>query len=220
VTTTDGQVRKLMEEMAKHGKVGLAAMRAGLDRKTARKYVAAGKLPSELAAPRTRRTRPDPFEDDWKALAARLDEEPGLEAKTLFELLCEEHPGRYEPGQLRTLQRRVRQWRAQRGPEREIMFTQAHRPGEACQVDFTETASLRVTIGGEVFAHLLCEFMLPFSNWQWATVCLSESLAALRRGIQAALFQLGRVPRFSQIDNSTAATHRGPAAVKLIQSPL
>ncbi len=209
--TTDGQVRKLMEEMAKHGKVGLAAMRAGLDRKTARKYVAAGKLPSELATPRTWRTRPDPFEDNWPTLAVRLDEEPGLEAKTLFELLREEHPGRYEPGQLRTLQRRVRQWRAQRGPEREVMFTQAHRPGEACQVDFTETASLKVTIGGEGFVHLLCVFTLPFSNWQWATVCLSESLAALRRGIQAALFQLGRVPRFSQTDNSTAATHRIPS---------
>lgn len=209
---TDGQVRKLMEEMSKHGKVGVAAMRAGLDRKTARKYVAAGKLPSELSAPRTWRTRPDPFEEDWPALAARLEDEPGFEAKTLFEVLCEEHPGRYEPGQLRTLQRRIRQWRAQRGPERNVMFTQAHRPGEACQVDFTETASLRVTIAGEVFVHLLCVFTLPFSNWQWATVCLSESLAALRRGIQAALFQLGRVPEFSQTDNSTAATHNIPKA--------
>jgi hypothetical protein len=200
-----------MEEMSKHGKVGVAAMRAGLDRKTARRYVAAGKLPSELAAPRTWRTRPDPFEEDWSVLAARLEDEPGFEAKTLFELLCEEHPGRYEPGQLRTLQRRIRQWRAQRGPERNVMFTQAHRPGEACQVDFTETASLKVTIAGEVFVHLLCVFTLPFSNWQWATVCLSESLAALRRGIQAALFQLGRVPQFSQTDNSTAATHRIPS---------
>jgi len=86
-----------------------------------------------------------------------------------------------------------------------------HRPGEACQVDFTEVVSLRVTVVGELFPHLLCVFTLPFSNWQWATVCLSESLAALRRGIQAALFQLGGVPRFSQTDNSTAATHRIPS---------
>lgn len=201
-----------MEEMSKHGKVGVAAMRAGLDRKTARKYVAAGRLPSEMAAARTWRTRPDPFEEDWPALAARLEDEPGFEAKTLFEVLCEEHPGRYEAGQLRTLQRRIRQWRAQRGPERTVMFTQAHRPGEACQVDFTETASLRVTVAGEVVVHLLCVFTLPFSNWQWATVCLSESLAALRRGIQAALFQLGQVPEFIQTDNSTAATHNIPKA--------
>ena len=208
--TTDGQVRKLMEEMAKHGQVGLAAMRAGMDRKTARKYVAIRKLPSELAAPRTWRTRPDPFAEDWPALAGRLEAEPGLEAKTLFERLCEEHPGRYEPGQLRTLQRRVRLWRAQMGPPREVMFAQAHRPGEAAQTDFTETASLAITIGGEAFASLLCVFVLPVSNWQWATVCLSESLAAIRRGVQAALFQLGRVPQFHQTDNSTAATHRIP----------
>lgn len=207
---TDGQVRKLMEEMAKHGKVGLAAMRAGLDRKTARKYVKTGRLPSELVGRRTWRTREDPFEDVWPLLATRLTEEPRLEAKTLFEVLCEEHPGRYEPGQLRTLQRRVRRWRAQRGPEREVFFAQAHRPGEAGQTDFTEATTLGITVRGEVFTHLLCVFVLPFSNWQWATVCLSESLAALRRGIQAALFQLGRVPQFSQTDNSTAATHQIP----------
>jgi hypothetical protein len=200
-----------MEEMTKHGHVGLAAMRAGVDRKTARKYVKAGKLPSEMSSPRTWRTRSDPFAEVWDELAANLEQEPGLEAKTLFEVLCEAHPGRYEPGQVRTLQRRVPQWRAQRGPAREVMFTQVHRPGEACQVDFTEVVSLRVTVAGELFAHLLCVFTLPFSNWQWATVCMSESLAALRRGIQAALFQLGAVPLFVQTDNSTAATHRIPS---------
>ncbi len=58
---SDAQVRKLMEEMSKHGKKGLAAMKAGMDRKTARKYVEAGKLPSEMRAPRDWRTRDDPF---------------------------------------------------------------------------------------------------------------------------------------------------------------
>jgi len=214
VRATDGQVRKLMEEMSKHGKVGLAAMRAGVDRKTARKYVKAGKLPSELVEPRTWRTRPDPFEADWPTIASRLEAEPGLEAKTVFEALRAEHPGRYDPGQLRTLQRHVRRWRAQRGPEREVMFTQAHRPGEACQVDFTETASMGVTLGGVPSRLLLCVFTLPFSNWQWATLCMSESMVALRRGIQAAVFQLGRVPQYVQTDNSTAATHRIPSGAE------
>ena len=91
-----------------------------------------------------------------------------------------------------------------------VRVAQAHRPGEAGQTDFTEATTLGITIGGEGFLHLLCVFVLPFSNWQWATVCLSESMAALRRGIQAALFQLGRVPEFHQTDNSTAATHRIP----------
>jgi hypothetical protein len=69
VRTTGGQVRKLMEEMSKHrsrprGDAGQ------IDCKTARKYAKAGKLPSELAAPGTWRTRPEPFaDDDWPTLS-------------------------------------------------------------------------------------------------------------------------------------------------------
>ncbi|MBK6514308.1 MAG: hypothetical protein IPG04_09340 [Polyangiaceae bacterium] len=97
-------------------------------------------------------------------------------------MLEERHPGRYEAGQLRTLQRHVRQWRAEHGPDREVVLAQQHRPGEASQVDFTWATSLGVTIMGALFVHMLCVFTLPFSNWQWASVCLGESLSALRRG--------------------------------------
>ena len=199
-----------MEQMSKNGHIGQAAMKADMDRKTARKYVAAGRLPSEMAAVRDWRTRPDPFEETWPAIEAQLRETPELEAKTLFEALREKEPARYEDGQLRTLQRRVRRWRAAEGPEQRIMLAQLHRAGEAAQTDFTSTPELAVTIGGQVFVHLLCVLVLPYSNWQWATVCLSESMAALRKGVQRALFQLGRVPQYHQTDNSTAATHRIP----------
>jgi hypothetical protein len=207
---SDAQVRKVMEEISKHAAVGLAAMKAGMDRKTARKYVKAGKLPSEMKAPRDWRTRPDRFEEHWPEVEQRLRETPELEAKTLFELLVEEHPGRYVAGQLRTLQRRIRRWRAEQGPEKDIVLAQHHRPGEAAQTDFTWASELGVTLAGQVFLHMLCVFVLPYSNWSWATTCLSESLAALRRGVQRALFQLGRVPSYHQTDNSTAATHRIP----------
>jgi len=199
-----------MTEMRKHGRIGLAALRSGMDRKTARRYLAEGKLPSELTSPRTWRTRQDPFEEDWPAIVARLANDPELEAKTLFELVCEQHPERYDAGQLRTLQRRIRVWRAEHGPDKAVVLAQHHRPGEAAQTDFTEATSLGVTIAGEAFAHLLCVFTLPYSNWQCATVCLSESMAALRRGVQRAIFRLGCVPAFHQTDNSTAATHRIP----------
>jgi Mu transposase-like protein len=198
----------MMEEMSKHGHIGQAAMKADMDRKTARRHAAAGKLPSELKQPRWWRTRPDPFAEDWPAIAAMLAEMPGLEAQTVLDLLEAKQPGRYNERHLRTLQRRIHRWRAEHGPDREIWFTQAHRPGEAAQTDFTSTAELGVTIAGQAFLHLLCVTVLPYSNWQWATACLSESLAALRRGVQAALFQLGRVPRFHQTDHSTAATHQ------------
>jgi len=204
-----------MEEINKHSKVGLAAMKADMDRKTARKYVAAGKLPSEMRpVARTWRTRPDPFEQDWPEILALIGATPELEAKTVFELLEEKYPGRYEPGQLRTLQRRMRRWRATNGPEKQVTLAQLHRPGEAAQTDFTSAAELGVTIAGQLFVHMLCVLVLPYSNWQWATVCLSESLAALRRGVQRALFQLGRVPQYHQTDNSTAATHRIPDGEK------
>jgi hypothetical protein len=204
---TDQQVRKLNEEMAKHGEVGLAAMRAGMDRKTARKYLKVGMLPSEFSTERTWRTRTDPFEDDWPDIERRLMDAPELEARTLFEDLMARRPGIYQDGQLRTLQRRIKVWRAQQGPDKEVFFPQEHIPGEAMQTDFTHGTELNVTIQGQPFPHLLCHAVLPYSNWEWATVCQSESMLALRRGIPAALVQLGRVPRFHQTDNSTAATH-------------
>jgi hypothetical protein len=208
VKTSDAQVRKLMKEMQKHGKVGVAADRSGMDRKTARKYVRACKLPSELEQPRWWRTRKDPIaEEDWAFVEAQLADSPGLQAKTLFEMLQERRSTPYSEGQLRTLQRRVKHWRATKGPDKEVFFSQAHRPGEAAQTDFTHATELGVMIAGIPLVHMLCHFVLPYSNWQSVTVCMSESLLALRRGIQTALFRLGHYPHWHQTDNSTAATH-------------
>ena len=197
-----------MEEMSKHGKVGRASMMSGMDRKTGRKYVRSGRLPSESGSEeRYYRTREDPFAEDWPRIRGMLKDAPALEGKALFEWLMEDRPGRYEPGQVRTFQRRIKQWRATEGPDKEVFFAQDHRPGEAMQTDFTSGNRLAVTIAGEPFDHLLCHPVLPYSNWEWVTVCRSESMMALRRGVQAALFQLGRVPAYHQTDNSTAATH-------------
>lgn len=202
-----------MDEMTKHGHVGVAALRAGMDRKTARKYRRNGKLPSESVQPRDWRTREDPFLEQWPEVESMLTAAPALEAKTVFDVLAEKYPGRYEPGQLRTLQRRVKCWRAERGPEKDVVLAQLHRPGEAAQTDFTWVTELAVTIAGEAFVHMLCVFVLPYSNWRWATVCLSESIASIRHGVQRALFQLGRVPEWHQTDNSTSATHRIPSGM-------
>ena len=196
-----------MEEYARHGKVEVAGLKAGMSRKTASKYLRAGKLRSDLREERSWRTREDPFEDCWAEMADRLAEAPELEAKALFEDLLQREPDRYHAGQLRTFQRRVKRWRAQEGPEKQVFFAQEHRAGEAAQTDFTWCNELGITIDGEAFGHMLCHVVLPYSNWEWATVCHSESMAALRRGVQEALFRLGRVPEYHQTDNSTAATH-------------
>lgn len=196
-----------MKELQKHGSVALAALRSGMDRKTAGKYRDAGKLPSELKTPRHWRTRQDPLEGIWGQAEEWLKYTPELESLALFEWLQEKNPEQLEAGQLRTFQRRVKNWRAKHGPEQEVFFSQVHCAGEAMQTDFTNANELGVTICGEALAHLLCHVVLPYSNWQHATVARSESLLAIRRGIQGALFALGRVPEFSQTDNSTSATH-------------
>lgn len=207
----DVQVRKLMEEIAKHGKKEIAAVRAGMDPKTARKYRRLGKMPSETKVTHDWRNREDPFAGDWEDIKARLKDAPELEAKALFEHLMENGDSRYHPGQLRTLQRRIKQWRAQEGPPKDVFFAQEHRPGEAMQTDFTWANTLEITIAGERFEHMLCHPVLPYSNWEWVTVCHSESTEALRRGVQAAIFQLGRVPEWHQTDQSSAATHSLPS---------
>lgn len=207
--TTDAQVRKLMEEFGKHGKIGVAALRSGMHRDTASKYLKTRRLPSELKKSRTWRTRADPFDADWPLLEALLLDAPELEAKALFGWLSEElRPGKYQEGQLRTFQRRLKRWRATAGPPKEIFFVQEHRAGEAMQTDFTSGNKLEVTIAGQPFNHLICHMVLPYSNWEWVTVCRSESMAALRRGVQTALFKLGKKPRWHQTDNSTGATHQ------------
>lgn len=205
---TDAQVRKMMEEINGHGKKGFAAMKAGMDRKTARKYLKLGKLPSEIKkGERSYRTREDPFEEDWARIKTMLEVSPELQGKTLLEFIMEERPGKYDPGQIRTLQRRIKRWRATEGPEKEVFFGQEHRPGESMQMDFTNCNELGVTIAGEVFEHLLCHCVLPYSNWEWATISRSESFMALKRGVHKAVLRLGKVTKYLQSDNLSAATH-------------
>jgi len=123
-----------------------------------------------------------------------LQIDAGLQAKTVFEELERRHPDRFSRGQLRTLQRRFRRWRAQRGPEKEIYFQQRHYPGERAQSDFTDMGSLYVTIAGEPFPHLMYHFVLTYSNWEWVNLAYSETFEALIDGLQTSLWELGGVP--------------------------
>lgn len=200
------QARCLRREYDRYGNLSRTASRMGVDRKTARKYIKEGVLVRGDKR-REYRTRPDPFEQDWPEMERMLVLQPKLEAKTLLELWEERAPGRYHRGQLRTLQRRVRAYRAQHGPPKEVFFEQVHRAGERMQTDFTDGKHLQVTVLGEPLQHLLCHAVLPMSNLGHVTVCRSESLMALCRGIQSAVLSWGGVPQFCQTDNSTSATH-------------
>ena len=162
MVTPDRKVRKLMKEYEKTGDLSKAALRADVDRKTARKYLKAGKLPSELKVDRNWRTREDPFGKHWEECEGMLEDLPGLEAKFLFEWLCREHPEHYQEGQLRTFQRRVRRWQALSGPDKEVFFAQVHEPGRRMSTDFTHMDSLGILIGGEHFEHLLGHCVMTY----------------------------------------------------------
>jgi hypothetical protein len=205
---TDQQVRKLMSLIKKEKSLAAAAAKSGMDEKTARKYRRLGRLPSETRTPHTWRTREDPFAAVWPEVREKLETNPGLEAKTLFKDLSRRYPGRFGEGQLRTLQRRVKRWRALEGPAKEVFFPQAHRPGALCQSDFTHMTKLGVTIAGQPFAHLFYHFTLPYSNWETGRVCVSESFESLSEGLQSALWELGGVPRTHRTDRMSTAVKK------------
>src|SRR5919199_4208486 len=119
---TDGEVHRMIRERSKGKTIDQAAARAGMSVPTARKYLRAGQLPSQLKHPRAYRTRADPFAADWAWIQAQLERDSALQAQTLFALLCEQHPERYHPDQVRTLQRRIAAWRALHGPDQEVIF--------------------------------------------------------------------------------------------------
>lgn len=206
----DTEVKLFMQYRRKGLTQVQAAARAGMSERTARKYERAGKLPSELKRPRTWRTRPNPFEQDWPWVVEQLERDPALQGTTLFALLCQRHPDRYRPTQVRTLQRQIAAWRALQGPEREVIFEQVHTPGERAQSDFTHMEDLGVTIAGEAFPHLLYHFVLTYSNQEAVRLCFSESFEALAEGIEQALWQLGGVPQQHRTDHLTAAVTQLP----------
>jgi hypothetical protein len=204
---TDAQVRRLKRLSKTERNQEVAAAKAGMDPKTARKYVRSGQLPSEEKADRNWRTRPDPFADVWEEVRELVEANPGLEAKTLFESLQRQHPGRFRDGQLRTLQRRMKHWRGTEGPGKEVFFTQKHVPGRLSQSDFTHMSSLDITIGRQSFPHLLYHFVLTYSNWETASICYSESFESLSDGLQNALWELGGVPVQHQTDRMSTAVN-------------
>lgn len=185
----------------------IAASKAGMDAKTARKYLALNRLPSEVVQERHWRTREDPFSDLWEQVRQQIEENPGLEAKTLFEWLQREYPGRFSDGQIRTLQRRIKVWRATEGPPQEVYFGQKHEPGKLCASDFTHMTELGIRLQGQTFAHLVYHFVLTYSNWETVTICYSESLESLSEGWQNAIWELGAVPEGHRTDSLSSAVN-------------
>jgi transposase InsO family protein len=183
----------------------IAGAKSGFSTATAYRFEKDPRLPSQKKARRERR-RADPLAEVWDSeVVPLLKDAPGLRPIAIFEQLCRRHPD-LSAGTRRTLERRVRAWRAVNGPDREVIFRQEHPPGRMALSDFTEVADLGVTIAGQNLDCRLYHFRLPFSGFEHAHVVLGgESFVALAEGLQNALWSLGGVPEQHRTDSLSAA---------------
>ncbi|MCC5858212.1 MAG: IS21 family transposase [Ectothiorhodospiraceae bacterium] len=204
MAVTKQQVRVFMAHRAGGKTQSTAAAKAGISERTGRRIDAGN--PVGGAKARHWRTRADPFAAVWGEVAEQLHATPDLQAITLLEWLQGRFPGEYPDSLLRTLQRRVKAWRARYGPDKEVMFPQRHAPGERALSDFTVLKEMTVTVRGEILAHRLYHFRLAYSGWCHARVILGgESYTALAESLAEALEHLGGVPVEHRTDSLSAA---------------
>jgi transposase InsO family protein len=165
------------------------------------------------------RTREDPLEAIWeKELVPLLEKEPQLTGLTLWEYLEDEHAGQFPYQVLRTLQRRVKHWKATHGPAKAVIFRQSVPAGQQGLSDFSHPAT-EITIQGKVFSHLLYQFRFAYSGWRYVQITLGgESYSALADGLQSALFRAGGSPIEHRTDSLSAAFNNRVEEQKLTQS--
>jgi hypothetical protein len=185
--------------------VAAAAAKASISVATAYRIEKDPRLPSQKQARRERR-RPDPLAEIFEAeVVPMLTASPGLRPVALFEEMIRRHP-ELGGGIRRTLERRIRAWRAIHGAEREVMFRQVHEPGRMGLSDFTDMGDAGVTVAGAALDHRLYHFRLAYSGFEHAHVVLGgESFVALAEGLQNALWSLGGAPREHRTDSLSAA---------------
>ena len=203
---TDQQVRVYMTDRL-HYSQRIAAARAGFSERTARRFEADPTLPSQRKAARGR-TVPDPLGAVWEpVLLPILQNDPAVQAVTLLRHLQMTDPDAFPDDRVRrTLERRVRDWRALHGPERDVIFRQTPEPGRMALSDFTDANELDVTIAGEPLSQRLFHFVMAYSGWEHAAVVLGgESYPALAENLQNALWTLGGVPHEHRTDSLSAA---------------
>jgi hypothetical protein len=209
IVVTDHQVLALWKEFNKSKVVKISALKVGMDRKTATKYINSKILPSEIVKDRNWKTHPDKLEAIWSKAEEFLQENSDIEGKALFEHLLETYPNDIEGNQLRTFQRRIKQWKIKHGEDQEVYFDQLTTPGRLAQLDWVVMNKIGVEINGEHFEHKLSHFTLNHSNTKSVSICRSESILSIKKGLREFLYRVvGKAPLILQVDNSSAATHR------------
>jgi transposase InsO family protein len=185
--------------------LSVAAAKAGFSSATAYRIEQDLRLPSQKRLPRGRR-RQDPLAAVWDSeVVPLLKSVPGLRPVAIFDEIRRRHP-EIGAGVRRTLERRIRTWRALNGAEQDVIFRQEHPPGRLGLSDFTDMGDHGISIAGVPLDHRLYHFRLAFSGWEHAHVVLGgESFVALAEGLQNALWALGRAPLQHRSDSLSAA---------------
>jgi transposase InsO family protein len=208
---TNQQVEVYMKSRKSGYTQVVSAAKAGVSERSGRE-IETGKRIDPRSKCRYRKNSRDPLAEVWESVCVpMLESLPTLTPMTLLEYLQSEYQDdagvpRYGDCVLRTLQRRVKQWKSLHGPEKSVMFLQEQQPGRMGLSDFTKLKGLNVTIGGQVLEHLLYHFRLSYSGFSHMMVVLGgESFAALSEGLQSALWRLGSVPSEHRTDSLSAA---------------
>ncbi|WP_206049485.1 IS21 family transposase [Novosphingobium sp. PC22D] len=181
-----------------------AAAKAGMSAASAYRLLKDARPPSQRKEPRGRRC-PDPLEGIFEEeVVPLLEAAPGLRPIAVYEELRRRHPDEAF-GSRRTLERRIRSWRALHGPDREVIFRQVHEPGRLGLSDFTAMGGLGIIVAGAPLDHMLYHFRLPCGGFEHAHVILGgESFVALAEGLQNALWSAGGAPRLHRTDSLSA----------------
>ncbi len=205
---TDKQARRLFMLNDQGMSIEKAALKTGMSENSARKYLKIKKLPTQTKKQRNYNTRENPFIDVWEEIKQLIINNKRIQAKTIIKYLKKVYPGKFKDNQLRTLQRKIKEWKALEGPPKEVYFPQIHYPGDLSETDFTHMTDLCITINGERFEHLIYHFVLTYSNWESGTICFSETYESLSNGFQNALFELGFIPKRHRTDCLSATLKR------------
>ena len=210
---TDVRASKLFLLLHEGESVAGVSRRLKMSDKTVRKYRDADQLPSQIERPeRTYRTRADPLSEFWSEIEALLQEDSRLKPYSILDWLKQKHnppagPPRVTDSIRRTLERRVQSWKLKHGVEQDVKFPQVHHAGDVIAFDFVVMNSLKITLGGKAFDHMLFHAVFTYSNWEYVHLCHSESFEALSAGLQDALHRAGGVPRRVRSDSLSAAVN-------------
>ncbi len=210
---TDHQMRLYMKHRQTDAPP-VAAAKAAFSGATAYRFEADPRAPSRKTKPRDRR-RPDPLAAFFDTeVVPMLEGAPGLRPVAIFEEMRRRHPDLAD-GVRRTMERRIRAWRALHGVDRDVIFRQSHEPGRMGLSDFTDLADLAVTVARAPLEHRLYHFRLVYSGFEHAHVILGgESYVALAEGLQNALWAVGGAPREHRSDSLSAAFRNLDAAAQ------